>query len=538
LDGGRLEELRRSVPEIVLAARIVMFRSTVFLALVPLCASGKDVICLKDGRVIESEGMHRAEGGIDIAYPHGRVHVPKEMILDAVLDEDAHVAPKTDEEREQVSKGFVRFEGRWLTAGQRDELVAKRVEKHRKLLEEMKSHGEWRNRQKQDTKFFHFEYTLPQHIFEPYRNAMEAYFSEFAKTWKIKAPKADDRLPVNFYIDETSFHQISGVPAGVLGYFRYVRPWDLNIFYERLDPTLSNDVMFHEANHYLQKLVNVQFVVPHFPGESLAEYYGASEWDPEKKKLTVGLIQEGRLCEIQTDIDAGNRMDLLKLISTPQMYEHYTWGWALVHFLMNEPRYAPKFQRFFLALAEAKGVQRESAANGMYTLKQEDVPTIFLRELGLKDSTSVRKLQAEWDDYIDTKLKLVTCSGYEKAAFKAKEVQRPKRATRLFKTAIDKGSKNPLVFHSLAELCAEDGQRDNALANWKRALELDPLEGQFYSGMARVVAASDKVEADRLRSLAKEIGNDDPWANQALGEESPEAPKPRKPGEPGDTPKD
>lgn len=502
-----------------------------FLALAAAAPAGKDILCLKDGRVIEAEGMHRVADGIEITYPNGKVHVPQDLVLDAVLDEDARVPPKTDEEKDQAAKGFVHFEGKWLTVQQRDQLVSKRLEKHRKVLQEMKAHGEWRNRQKEDTKYFHFEYTVPQHIFEPYRNAMEAYFIEFAKIWKIKTPKPEDRLPVCFYADKESFNQIGGVPENVLGYFRYVRPWDLNIFYERLDPSLSQDVMFHEGNHYLQQLINLQFKVPHFPGEALAEYYGASDWDPEKKKLTVGLIQEGRLCQIQTDIDAGERMDLVRLISTEGMYEHYTWGWALVHFLMNDPRYALKFQHFFLALPEAKGVQRAPAPNGMYTLNQADVFTIFTREMGLKDATAVRKLQADFDNYVDFKLKLVTCSGYEKAGFKAKEVGRTKRATRLFNTAIEKGSKNPLVFHSLAEIQAGEGQRDEAFAMWKKAIAIDPLEGLFYSKMAFFMEDRDKAEAERLRKLAKDIGYDDPWVNATLVEEKPEPEKPRKPGE-------
>ena len=498
--------------------------------LLALAASGKDILCVVDGRVIEAENMHRVDGGIDVVYPHGTVRVPQAMILDAVLAEDAHVAPKTDEEREQAAKGLVRFEGRWLTPAQRDDLVAKRVEKHRKLLEEMKAHAEWRNRAKQDTRIFHFEYTLPQHIFEPYRDAMEAYFSEFARMWKVKVPKAEDRLPVAFYADAPSFHQVSGLPQNVLGAFRYVKPWSLDIFYERLDPTLSEDVMFHEANHYLQQLINQQFVVPHFPGESLAEYYGASHWDPEKKKLTVGLIQEGRLCQIQTDIDSGERMDITRLVSTEDMYEHYTWGWALVHFLMSDPKYALKFQHFFFALQEAKGVQRETAANGGYTLAQADVFTIFVREMGLKDALGVRKLQAEWDNYIDSKLKLVTRSGYEKAGFKAKEVGRTIRATRLFKTAIDKGSQNPLVYHDLAEIYAADGKLEDAFAMWKKAIALDPLEGSFYSRMAFFMQEKDKPEAERLRRLAKEIGCDDPWVDAAFVTDGPEPEKP-KPGD-------
>jgi tetratricopeptide (TPR) repeat protein len=510
-----------------------MFLSPILLAIA--ASTGKDILCVNDGRVIEAENMHRVEGGIDIRYPHGTVHVPQSMIHDAVLAEDARVAPKTDEERDQAAKGFVRFEGKWLTLQQRDDLVSRRVEKHRKLMEEMKAHGEWRNRSKQDTKIFHFEYTVPQHIFEPYRDAMEAYFSEFAKMWKVRVPKAEDRLPVAFYADEPSFHQVSGLPQNVLGAFRYVKPWSLDIFYQRLDPTLSEDVMFHEANHYLQQLINQQFVVPHFPGESLAEYYGASQWDPEKRKLTVGLIQEGRLCQIQTDIDSGERMDLTRLISTEDMYEHYTWGWALVHFLMSDPKYAQKFQHFFFALQEAKGVQRKTAANGGYTLAQADVFTIFVREMGLKDALGVRKLQAEWDNYIDSKLKLVTRSGYEKAGFKAKEVGRTIRSTRLFKTAIEKGSLNPLVYHELAENYALDGKLDDAFAMWKKAIALDPLEGLFYSRMAFFIEDKDRAEADRLRKLAKEVGCDDPWVNYSLIGDSPE---PEKPPKPGDKPKD
>jgi tetratricopeptide (TPR) repeat protein len=497
-------------------------------------ADGLDVLCLKDGRVIQSRSMHRTAAGVDVDYAHGTVRVPKAMILDAVLAEDAHVSPATDEEKDQVAKGFVRFEGKWVTTQERDRMLAKRVEQHRKAIDEMKAHGEWRNRQIQDTKTFRFEYTLPQNIFEPYRNAMEAYFDEFARMWQVKPPKAEDRLPVCFYSDEASFHQIGGAPKGVLGYFRYVRPWDLNIYYERLDPSLSQEVMFHEANHYLQQLINVKFAVPHFPGESLAEYYGATTWDPVKKKLAIGAVNEGRLCEIQTDIAGGNYMDLLKLVTTPDMYEHYTWGWSLVHFLMSDARYTPKFQRFFFALPDAKGVQRQRIANGLYTIDQQDVWTVFTRELGLKDAAAVRKLEVEWHDYVDQKLKLVTRYGVEKAAFKAKETGRTLRATRLFNEAIDKGSQNALVFHNLAEIYAAGGKRDLAFDTWKKAIEIDPLEGVFYSRMAFYLDDTDKKEAGRLRKLAEEIGYDDPWTIIVPGDENPE---PEKPVRPGDRPK-
>jgi hypothetical protein len=408
------------------------------------------------------------------------------------------------------------------------------------VLEEMRAHGEWRNRYVEDGKYFHFEYTVPQRIFEPYKDEMEAYFAEFAKTWKIQPPKNNFKLPVCFYSDEKSFLQIGGVPNGVLGYFDPGRK-DLNIFYERLDPILTEDVMFHEANHYLQSLVETHFWIPHFPGESLAEYYGASRWDPVKKKLTVGLMQEGRLCQIESDVAGGQTMDLVKLVSTENLFEHYTWGWALVNFLMSDPKYAPKFQKFFFALPEAKGVQRTSAPYGMYSIKQADVFTIFQREMGLKDASAVRKLNAEWQDDVLSKLKQVSCYGYEKAGLEARRDKRNLRATRLLKTAIEKGSKNPLVFRALAEIYAEDDKVEEAMGAWKKALEIDPFDEDVYAKMAFCTKRKDRKESERLRALAIELGADDPWVHLGSDDEGEgESPDPgkKKPGEkPGEPPR-
>jgi len=262
------------------------------------------------------------------------------------------------------------------------------------------------------------------------------------------------------------------------------------------------------------------------------EYYGASSWDPVKKKLTVGLIQEGRLCEIQSDIDSGDPMDLVKLVSTEGAYAHYTWGWSLVHFLMNDPRYAAKFHHFFLSLPDVKKVERVSVNGTMWTISQADVMTVFARELGLKDADAVRKLDAEWHDYIEEKLKLVTASGKERAGFKANQDGRKIKATRLLKEAIAMGSRNPLAFHTLAEMKAEDGQLKDAAELWKQALAIDPLNGLFYSRWAFYSARLDKKEAERMQALALELGADDFWVFLELGEKKPEPGK--KPG--GDEP--
>ncbi|HZO10118.1 MAG TPA: hypothetical protein VFC77_12105, partial [Myxococcota bacterium] len=211
----------------------------------------------------------------------------------------------------------------------------------------------------------------------------------------------------------------------------------------------------------------------------------------------------------------------------------YTWGWSLVHFLMNDPRYTAKFQRFFTSLPDSKGAEKISINFGnFYTIREEDVLAAFVRELGLKNADGVRRLEVEWHDYVEGKLHLVSRSGLEKAGFAAKAVDRKIRATRLLKEAIAQGSRNPLAYHSLAEIYAEDGKRSDAMETWKKALEIDPLNGAIYARMAFFLPDGEKAERQRLQALAAELGSDDFWTYLDLesGEKPPAEDPGKKPG--------
>ena len=344
----------------------------------------KDVLCLKDGRIFAELEIERTVSGVTVHFENGDVEVPGDMVLDALVAGASGFVPKTDAEREKFDKGFVPFEGKWITTKRRDQLIEKRLKERQDAIAEMQSHLVWGDRYQKATKNFAFEYTVPPHIFDGYRDSMEAYFSIFAKDWRVKRPKDRPKLSVCFYGNRAEFHRTGGAPSNVLGYFKFYPEFDLNIYYDRLDPEETEDVMFHEANHYLQKLIDVDFSYPHWPGEALAEYYGASSWDPVKKKLETGLIQEGRLIEVQSDIASGEMWGLEKLILDERAYEHYTWGWSLVHFLMNDKKRAKPFQKFFIGLATGKGIKRESMGMGLSTVSGEEVWNAFRDYLGLK----------------------------------------------------------------------------------------------------------------------------------------------------------
>jgi tetratricopeptide (TPR) repeat protein len=288
--------------------------------------------------------------------------------------------------------------------------------------------------------------------------------------------------------------------------------------------------MFHEANHYLQKLLNVEFDMPHFPGESLAEYYGASHWDPKAKKLTIGLIQEGRLAEVQNDVAAGNMFSLEKMLegaTDRSMYEHYTWGWSFVYFLMNKDKYAAKFQRFVSTIANGKDVKREAASGKDRSagLEAAEVVRVFMKCLELKDKAALAALEKEWHAYVKNDLKSDSLRGVEMAGLQVASGSfpaRPLRATKLLKAAVEKGSKNPQVYAKLAELVGTgegggNADEKSAIDLLKKAIELDPLAADTYAELGRLYQASGKKdEGKKLLQLARELDPDNPWLDFSL----------------------
>jgi len=483
------------------------------LALVPLAPAARaDVLVLRDGRAFDEVKLEQTEAGITVHYQHGDVEVPRAMVLDALIEDQPAWKPQTEEEKEKAAKGLVPFEGRWISARRRDDLIKKRREEKREQIADMQSHRLWRNRHVKATRHFQFEYTVPEHLFAPYRDKMEAYFTDFAKEWKVKQPRDEGKLTVCFYNDREYFQQVSGAPYGVIGYFRFVRPMELDFYFERIDRELTEDVMYHETCHYLQKLIDVDFSYPHFPGESLAEYYGASHYDPEAKRFETGLIQEGRLTEVHRDVLAGDMMELGRMVAEERMYEHYTWGWTLVHFLMNDARYAKRFQKFVLDLAHAKDVKRElQGFENLRTVRGAEVLRVFEDRLGLRSEDDLKGLEQEWHTYVQDSLELVSYRGLEQAAVAAARANMPIKAKRLFEEAIEAGSRNPMTFHGYAELLAREDGRSRAIELWRKAIELDPIEAVFYLSLGEALYEGGRgdeqaeEEGRRLMRLALEI---------------------------------
>lgn len=479
-------------------------------ALVAAPLPAQDSLQLTDGRFVIGPKMTRAEDGIVIHFDHGDVKVLNDIVKACTAMGAIEDGNWTDEEKEKLAKGLVPFDGRWISAERRDKELEKRREEREEKIAEAREHRKWRNHHVTKTRNFEFHYTIDPDVMEGYMDLMETYFSEFTKEWGIRKPRKAGRLKVCFYHDQDYFHQVGGAPQGVIGYYRFVEPRELNFYYDRLDQEMTVDVMFHETNHYLTHLIDLDFRYPAWVNESLAEYYGASEWDPEKKEMEIGHIQEGRLAVIQDEIKTDDWQGLEDMIRLEQFNAvHYAWGWSFVHFLLQSDEYEKGFKKFYLGLARDRGVERKPY---FWDMKQVE-PDEQIRLLkGYLRIDSLEELEKEWHDYVRG-LQAASHRGYLRAGQIALAHGMPIKAQRLFRTAIEMGSMSPLAHYGYGRALEQKGKLDEALEQFDKAIEIDPLEGLYYVRKAQCLDRKHdeqhKDEIARLFGLASEIEPDD-----------------------------
>lgn len=444
-----------------------------------------DTLFFKDGRFYEVPKLVETETGFDVHYDHGTVKVRKEIVKDWFIEQaGAEPVASNDADKEKIAKGLVPFEGKWLPANRRDAILAARNKKAQEQIAEYRKHQNWRDRYQIETKHFQFEFTVPLDVGQQYMDMFEVYYETFAKVWKIKQPRGK-KLKVCFYNNADDFHRIGNVSRGVLGYFRFVDPIELNFFYERRDLRLTLDVLFHELNHYLYYLYTKDNIhLPQWVEEGMAEYYGASKWDPTTKKMTVGELQEGRLVTLINEMDGGNIQDLRALMSEPAINAtQYAWSWTLCHMLMEDKKYRAKFIKFIDKLARGRISREPNPRNTNYQMvPPNDAIATFQQMLGIKDLDA---FEADWYEYIK-QLDVQSARGYHRAAMFCIRWDRPLRAGLYFKKAIDEHySTNPDTYREYGSLLIAKDEPRKAIPILETGINLDPLNADLWHQLGR-----------------------------------------------------
>ena len=205
-----------------------MIRTMLTMAALCFCASapaaqvqGNDLLLLKDGRVFIDIRLEQvADEGIYVLFENGKILVPDDLIDEAVIQDAPLPEPKTDQEREKLEQGLVPYKRRWISVEKKKKIQAELVKERKAELAAIEKHKLWRNRYKEQSKHFKFEFTTAPSVFERYRDQLEAYFTVFAKDWKVKPPKEKHKkqLQVFLYANYDDFLQISGASYGTLGF--------------------------------------------------------------------------------------------------------------------------------------------------------------------------------------------------------------------------------------------------------------------------------------------------------------------------------
>ncbi len=489
-----------------------------------------DTLCLADGRIFDGVKLERGTDAVRILFEHGVVSVPMSRVTACVIPGDPGFEPRTDEERKRIADGFVLYKGKWVKPQERERILAKLVEQQRAAVAAMKASREWRTRHQEGTKDFAYEYTVPQNVFKPLEGKMKAFLDALSKRWKIRKASDLGPLKVRAFADPDDFYQITGVPRGVLAFFKpFDAPYELDFYYDRIDPRGTETDMFHEFGHYLHKLIDTDFFYPHFPGEAVAEYFSPAAYDVERDRLTlVHEVLEGRLAEVQLDIKEGDWVGLEELVrgGDERNYHDYTWGWSLVYFLMGKPDTAKAFDEFFVGLARDKSLRRVQASVGAGTrYKAVEGATIweyFRKCLGLKTDADVAALEKAWHACIRDELAVTSSRGLAEAARSSLYHGRPQLAKRFLKEATEADGAIAATFYLYGQVLARLDEDQEARVQWRRAIELDPLTVDYYVALGVSVVedeactAEEKDEGKRLLRLAKEIEPDNFYLERNL----------------------
>ncbi len=474
-----------------------------FLLAAPVAA---DVVFLKDTRIVAGRPVEQVEGGYNVKYENGVIFLPDALVKEVLhATAEGEWIPKTPEEKAKAEKGLVPWQGEWVKKSKVKRLRKKFLEARALRIEQAQERQLWRNHAEVKTKRFLFKHTLPDEVFEEFKNLFEIYYEFFTKYWKIRPSRDFGKPTIHIYQNEEYFNQVSGAPSGVVGYY-VPSTRHLHFFYDRERHHFTVDVMLHEGNHMLTHMINEKMWYPWWLGEGMAEYFGASEWNPETKTMKVGRIQSARLAVLKQDIQDERWLKLEDLIKAQRMGAvEYSWTWSFCHFLLSHPKYAKGFKKFYVAIGKSSSIKSKPFAFGMRTVDGEVQIAALKKMLRVK---RIEKLQEEWYDYIkNVLLSDRNDINWGDAGWIMSLYGERKKARRLFKRAIEEGSKDAYVHYGYADLTSSDERK---IKHAELATKYDPLHARAWSLLGDTKHRQKKFEEGmRLLKLSRELAPDD-----------------------------
>lgn len=506
-------------------------RSTALLALALLAPFARaDTLVTADGRVIEVLKA-RVEGDTyRLSFAAGEIVCPKSAVASVEIEGDmSDYQPKDDREREFLERGYVRYRDKWISKERYGQELAEQAEARRQRTAELAQHSEWHSAWELETKHFRMRSNTSPELLAFYGDLLESYWLLMDDAIGIDPTPTMKRtkMAVNVYKRHEEMKEHSGedeIGDTVLGYFS-PHGQSLNFFHDYKDPDSSVMVALHECTHLLTYLIDQDYLPQIWLNEAMADYYGMSSVVRSAKgklELAPGQLQMDQVLTMQQAIADGKYTKLADLfLIEDEAFDgfQYANAWSFVYFLQNTPEYAKSFNKFFkLAYTLGlKGKKAETLSAGYDdktgTRKKyspADLRDALLEQLGVKDLAALEQRWIEFVKAIPIEApQALYLRGYNRAAFGEGT---PQEALADLDAAIAGSFVNGRVYYARALANVRLGEWEQAVADLKKAVELDPLDSTYRAELAWVesgwfgqgdeIVGSDDELADALTQFS------------------------------------
>ncbi|MSR60975.1 MAG: DUF1570 domain-containing protein [Planctomycetes bacterium] len=482
-----------------------------------------DRLITKDGRILElKKARVLPDGSYQLVFESGEITCPKEFVASVEIEGDmSDYVPANEDEKKKLADGFVRYRGKWLSKAAYQAELNKQTELTKARTAELAAHSQFRDGWKKETKHFQIQSNTSPEILDYYAELLESYYDMMDQRVGIDPSPTLKRtkMKVCVYKNRPEFRALTKVDPGVAGFFNFVEG-ELHFYHDYQDPAISQWVALHEGTHLLTFLIEPQALPCIWINEGVADFFGSALVGKSKKgKLEIqpGQLSLERVLTVQQALKDGKAIPLEKLFFMPREEFQafaYAHAWSFVYFLNTaKPEYEKGFKKFFKDFYTiGKGVAFKALVAGgnkygsWKEVPPEEVRRLLLERLGVKD---VAALEAEWQAYIAAIDIDAPLARYKRGLFTLQSSQGKEdlaAALADLEAAIEGGVNAPRAFWARGVLqLIIKGSEKTAAADFRKAVELAPLEGGFRANLAQMLGGLSL----RTPSLTVQLSADD-----------------------------
>ncbi len=462
-----------------------------------------DRVLLKDGREIVGTLVASDDPAfVRLKLPAAEIPIPTSLVAKTWIENLEGYVPKNKQEEDYLKKGWVLFEGQWMSKDRRDGELKKRSDADRAAIAEIKRSHQWKNAVSKESPHFALKSNCDPEVVDDYLRRFEEFHRYFIADWGVSLTpgEAKGKMQVRLYRSYADWAKL-GFAGGQIYILFNLDDGDISFTYDANDPAASLRTLYGAAFSQLSYYINPHFYYPFWLRSAMAAYYSTATVD-EKGKFSFGALVHDYVYRLQEDQREGKLPPLREAVlpeEAEQTYSHTAVRWSFVHFLMESPKYGKTFKTFYGTLPKNPdaGIHQEYTRQAAVAVADD---AELLRALEKRLGTSLEDLEKEWlqaIDYSGEALSAQDCFDVALSSLSRARDEQDDKSIELAFTCFEKadglGLNRPYFYRRYAELLRFGGisvegvmraphppDAPKAWAMIQKAIALDPVEPLNY----------------------------------------------------------